>query len=78
MCVSRFHVHACVSVASHRSFAWAVRMHMRIGDGNAFFLMADSIDLYLLNADWWMNYKQLWLLVAKPYHFHEFDADAYV
>lgn len=37
-------------------------MHMRVGDGNAFFLMADSIDLFLLNADWSMNYKQLWLL----------------
>lgn len=35
---------------------------MRIGEGNAFFLMADSIDLFLLNGDWSMNYKQLWLL----------------
>lgn len=37
---------------------------MRIGDGNAFFLMADSIDLFLLRADWSIAYKPLWLLLG--------------
>lgn len=60
--VPNMHVLVCVCQLKHRYLLWFVRMHMRIGEGNAFFLMADSIDLFLLNGDWSMNYKQLWLL----------------
>lgn len=41
------------------------KMSMRIGERNALFLMADFIDLFLLNAHWSMDYKQLWLLCER-------------
>lgn len=51
---------------------------MRIGDGNAFFLMADSIDLFLLNADWSINYKQLWLLMGFQFELLVCDCECKV